>query len=801
MLESIRIEVSGNAEALQPTVDKLKEIGAVDKKNADQFKKNNEEFQLAAKKREEALQHEIKNLEALKRARDKAYTPENIAGFNKSIAQSQERIKLLGAETAGAANKMTALGAAAAGTGEAIKKTYGFARLMANIIPGLGIGGVLLYGWEALSKIFGELGEDLDKLKTADTEFAAVSISNINDIIERNRALQQILRENEILQKIQSRELQEIDLKKAQASFDNQTELAKIAVKYNLEAVELEKVRAEQEDAINKERLRQGKEVVGELADFDKNANQRKLDALVLAEQESQRKILAINTEKSTELDKQNKIYYAKLARLRAEDDAKNNKLIRDISFQDLENKKKEIEAQFKIDSNAAKISIEDKIELDERLFELEEARTIEILFLNEEIAKKKLAQDRKTAFATITDQETLNNRLYNIELAYNDKISGLRNDYYQGRRTAESDFNSLILADLEKASADNAKEVQNDLKNRLKEVKDNEQRLADVLKLQNEKNFTEGRIKQEEFDKQEIKDQIAVLELKKTNLDQYSNEYIEIEIKEQQLLRQLREKDKKEREKDVKQAIENLQQIADAVIELNKQRIEANIDAIDRQQDLQKDAVEVQRRQAELGRDNTLAFEEKRAADLEKQRMQEQKKLIKLKELETFLNSVASFSKDDPESAVAKALAQLAIIKGYEATFMEEGGILGHESNSKSWLGRKHKGGGDILVHAQTGEGFFSRKEIASMGGEQAFLNFKNMLGNNQLPPIPMTGVMFQGFDTKKLEDKIDTLNHTIKNKKETDINFDAMGNMIVTTTENGIKEIMKHVLRKPRI
>ncbi len=200
-------------------------------------------------------------------------------------------------------------------------------------------------------------------------------------------------------------------------------------------------------------------------------------------------------------------------------------------------------------------------------------------------------------------------------------------------------------------------------------------------------------------------------------------------------------------------------------------------------------------------------AFEEKRQADLEKQRMAEQRKLVKLKELEVFLNSIAAFSKDDPKTAVAKALAQLAIVKGVEATFAEEGGLLGKTTNDKSLLSlngfsKRHKSGKDILVQAEVGEGLLSTREISHMGGEKAFLDFKNMLANPmRMPEIPMSGVMFQGVSTKKLEDKLDALERAIKNKKETHVDWESQGVMNVTTIENGIKHTVKHILRKPGI
>ncbi len=131
--------------------------------------------------------------------------------------------------------------------------------------------------------------------------------------------------------------------------------------------------------------------------------------------------------------------------------------------------------------------------------------------------------------------------------------------------------------------------------------------------------------------------------------------------------------------------------------------------------------------------------------------------------------------------------------------------GILG-KIKEKSWTGRKHRGGGDVLVHAQTGEGLFSRKEVANMGGEGAFMNFKNLLARPlRERPIPLSGAMFQGFtSTAKLEEKVDNLTKIISDKKEIDVHWETLRErdyMVITTMEKGIKDIVKHELKRPRI
>ena len=249
---------------------------------------------------------------------------------------------------------------------------------------------------------------------------------------------------------------------------------------------------------------------------------------------------------------------------------------------------------------------------------------------------------------------------------------------------------------------------------------------------------------------------------------------------------------------------MENIKQFGDFAIKQYELIAKSNDEYYQHQEELTKTNIEVQSKLAAAGKANTLAQEEKAYADLERKRQQDAVKLKKAKELEIFLNAVAGFSKDDPKQAFAKALALFAETKAMEATFAEEGGLLG-QINTKSNLSRRHKGGGDILVHAQTGEGILSRDNIAALGGDNAFLKMKAMLDNPMSEvPIPLNGVLFQQNNNKDLVHEIQELKDIIRNKRETIVDWEShatMNTMNVTTIEKGIKETIQHQLRKPKL
>ena len=300
--------------------------------------------------------------------------------------------------------------------------------------------------------------------------------------------------------------------------------------------------------------------------------------------------------------------------------------------------------------------------------------------------------------------------------------------------------------------------------------------------------------------------DKINIAELEKQK--ELGDDSIELEQKIEKAKQKLREDMTKESDKKMKEAIktqmENIKQFGDFAIKQYELIAKSNDEYYQHQEELTKTNIEVQSKLAAAGKANTLAQEEKAYADLERKRQQDAVKLKKAKELEIFLNAVAGFSKDDPKQAFAKALALFAETKAMEATFAEEGGLLG-QINTKSNLSRRHKGGGDILVHAQTGEGILSRDNIAALGGDNAFLKMKAMLDNPMSEvPIPLNGVLFQQNNNKDLVHEIQELKDIIRNKRETIVDWEShatMNTMNVTTIEKGIKETIQHQLRKPKL
>lgn len=182
-------------------------------------------------------------------------------------------------------------------------------------------------------------------------------------------------------------------------------------------------------------------------------------------------------------------------------------------------------------------------------------------------------------------------------------------------------------------------------------------------------------------------------------------------------------------------------EEILDKISEVSEKRVQTAEKEVDKQNEL----VDEQKRRAELGLTNTLAFEQKqmaeREAELIKQRKR-QERLEKIKALWTSYNAYAE-KEENPNQAIFKALRDFAILDAIAATF-GDGGLVSDKIPVDSWgitRGRSHNGrGGGIPVLVEGGEGFFSAREVNNMGRD----NFYRIKQQASLGPLDTN--MFSG-------------------------------------------------------
>jgi TP901 family phage tail tape measure protein len=225
-------------------------------------------------------------------------------------------------------------------------------------------------------------------------------------------------------------------------------------------------------------------------------------------------------------------------------------------------------------------------------------------------------------------------------------------------------------------------------------------------------------------------------------------------------------------------------------------------IDALQRESDQQAGMLDLQRARAEKGLSNTLAFETQRARALENQRVAEQKRQERREKRLAFFNALASYAKEEPQTALAKAVALLTLAESIPV--FERGGIAGDGSTQNRpgiggtirngiFSGRSHRGGG-ILIEAEANEGILSRREMATLGKDNFYSlkdslaagrDFSQMLQGsvNQMLVIPQPKVEKNQEVVRELQQ----LRKEVAHIQSTSLDLDKFGQLVASVNKSG--------------
>lgn len=299
-----------------------------------------------------------------------------------------------------------------------------------------------------------------------------------------------------------------------------------------------------------------------------------------------------------------------------------------------------------------------------------------------------------------------------------------------------------------------------------------------------------------------------------------------EILLELAQIRRQIRQEESQDTIKDIKDTNDKaiaewqkffqgvnqvLNQILDKALQVNRERVQDAEKRVDRQGEL----VDEQRRRAELGLTNTLAFEQEALGDREAELIQQQKRLERLERIRALYSSYNNYASRGDENPIAKALRDFAILESITATFKEGGltGIDGVKTNGKGiTLGKRHdsNGRGGNLAWHERGEGFFSRQEVNNMGHDN-FYRLKELAGDGRIGSnffsdqqkdfvMAMPTPSLNGRILTKLND----VEQAIKDKPVSNWHMgDMMRDVVKIVEETTVKNKRVrniHVVKKPR-
>jgi hypothetical protein len=274
---------------------------------------------------------------------------------------------------------------------------------------------------------------------------------------------------------------------------------------------------------------------------------------------------------------------------------------------------------------------------------------------------------------------------------------------------------------------------------------------------------------------------------------------------KQQKVYDKYDEQREKQRREEIAKTVETTNKLLDITSRELQEKQRIREESYNKEISDKESAIEIQRRLAEAGKANTLAFEEAEKARLEIEREEEKKKEIKRQKAIAFFKAYASYVEKDPNTALTNAIRDTVLAETIAGSFFEGSEKIENDLNPTFRTGKD-----DYLVRVDgkervlTGEqnklvGDLSNEELASL----AFAHNNGLIKAGASPEIfaeniKQSATLMQLMNvTKELQE----IKQVIYNKPETSFEFDKYGDYIKTTIEKGFINREKYKTPKPRI
>ncbi len=230
-------------------------------------------------------------------------------------------------------------------------------------------------------------------------------------------------------------------------------------------------------------------------------------------------------------------------------------------------------------------------------------------------------------------------------------------------------------------------------------------------------------------------------------------------------------------RKKQIEEAQQLITNLSDSLDKVSDKRIEK----IEREQEANDKAIEEQQRRAEQGLSNTLAFEQQKQAELEKSKEEEQKKAERRAKVLAYLSLFTEFSKENPNTAAGKALAQVAVAETVSGLFYE-----GTEKVEDDIAGKPLFPGRDgYVIRVDGSERIMTGAQNNRLGG----------ISNEDLVSIAEDSKNPQviGIDSSGITQRLDMVIKAVQSSG-VNVQWDGLENRIETKVINGVKKITHH-------
>ena len=385
----------------------------------------------------------------------------------------------------------------------------------------------------------------------------------------------------------------------------------------------------------------------------------------------------------------------------------------------------------------------------------------------------------------TKKEQEIINNKFAEKD-AINDRNIKATHKVIEDNR----DFELYILEQNyndEKAKGENANKT---------ELKRLNQLILDKKALLIQARADEEKDGKTDFEKTAIQNK-ADIDIKKLKLDNAKKDSDDI--------------DKKNAE-ELKKQLEFSTKIIDAIAKAEAEKSRLRVDAFDRSIKDQEKNIETQRNLANRGLTNTLAEEEARKIQLERQKEEEKLQEIKRQKALAFFKLFASYAEKDPDTALENALRDTIIAEGVAAAFIDGTENVGQDAQFK---GNKFKNGTDGYIAKFDGDERIINPEQNKLIGNlsnEALANLAYNHNNGLLDNAKYGVIQSSDFSsniansallmaTMQTNKRLESLELAIVNKPVTQFAFDQYGDFIKDTIEGGFTKRTTYKQDKIRI
>jgi len=284
------------------------------------------------------------------------------------------------------------------------------------------------------------------------------------------------------------------------------------------------------------------------------------------------------------------------------------------------------------------------------------------------------------------------------------------------------------------------------------------------------------------------------------------------IEKEKQDAFNEAQKKKKDRQNKERKELIDFEQQLIDAVAQAEAKKSQERQDAFDKQISDTEQNIETQRRLAEKGKANTLAEEEARKAQLERQKQIEKEEEIKRQKVLAFFKLYSAYAENDPDNALQKAAKDTLLAEAVAAAFIEGTENVGQDAQFNK---HKYKNGEDGYIARFDGRerilnpdqnakiGNMSNDDLANL----AYMSNRGLLETAKYAAIPSNSFADNVansallMETVALKKEMQEIKEAIKSRPVSNFTLDGYGNFISETIENGFKKVTTHKIKKPRL